>query len=259
MPSWATTAKATRCTCTSVAPSGVPVPDPTLLTTPRETREHMKLTQRASTLTVALCAAATALAACGSGSGSGSSAAGGDSDVVDGGTFTMALKSDPGNLDPQSSAQSALFTVTQFAYDPLLSVDSQSGDIQSGLATSWKAQGKKVTLTLADGITCSDGSTFTASDAAANIAYVGDPKNKSPFLGTFLPVGAKATADDASRTVTIKLASPAPFVLNGLASLPMVCKKGMKDRKSLRTTTDGTGPYQLTEAASGHHFTYQIR
>jgi peptide/nickel transport system substrate-binding protein len=33
----------------------------------------------------------------------------------------------------------------------------------------------------------------------------------------------------------------------------------MKDRKSLRNTTDGTGPYQLTQAAPGDHFTYQIR
>lgn len=218
----------------------------------------MKPTTRVSTATVALCATTLLLAACGGGSSS-NAAKGDDSNVVDGGTFTMALKSDPGNLDPQSSAQSALFTVTQLAYDPLLSVAADSGEIQSGLATTWKEHGKKITLTLADGITCSDGSDFTASDAAANIAYVADPKNKSPFLGTYLPVGAKATADNASRTLTITLASPAPFALNGLASLPMVCKKGMKDRKSLRSTTDGTGPYQLTESAPGDHFTYQIR
>jgi peptide/nickel transport system substrate-binding protein len=218
----------------------------------------MKLNKRVTTATIALCATTTLLAACGSG-GSSTAGKGDSSNVVDGGTFTMALKSDPGNLDPQSSAQSALFTVTQLAYDPLLSVDPKSGAIQSALATKWKEQGKKITLTLADGITCSDGSHFTASDAAANIAYVADPKNKSPFLGTFLPVGAKATADNASRTLTITLASPAPFALNGLASLPMVCKQGMKNRKSLQSTTDGTGPYQLTQAAPGDHFDYQIR
>src|SRR5262249_40723443 len=187
------------------------------------TRNTMKLTTRVTTSTVALCATATFLAACGSGSSSTDN--GSSAKVVDGGTFTMALKSDPGNLDPQSSAQSALFTLTQLAYDPLLSVDPKSGEIQSGLATSWAVKGTKVNLTLADGITCSDGSPFTASDVAANIAFVGDPKNKSAFLGTYLPVGAKAKADNASRTVTITLASPAPFVLNGLASLPMVCKQ----------------------------------
>jgi peptide/nickel transport system substrate-binding protein len=218
----------------------------------------MKLSKRVSTSTFALCTTAALVAGCGGGSSSTPSA-GSSSKVVDGGTFTMGLKGDPGNLDPQSSAQSALFTLTQLAYDPLLSVDAKTGAIQSGLATKWAVQGKKVTLTLADGITCSDGSDFTAADVAANIAYVGDPKNKSAFLGTYLPVGAKAKADDATRTVTITLASPAPFVLNGLASLPMVCRQGMKDRKSLSSTTDGTGPYQLTEAAPGDHYTYKIR
>lgn len=217
----------------------------------------MNLNKRVTTSTIALAASAGVLAACGN--NSSGSAAGGATTIVDGGTFTMALKSDPGNLDPQSSAASALFTVTQLAYDPLLSVNATTGAIQSGLATKWKVHGKKVTLTLADGITCSDGSRFTASDAAANIAYVGNPKNKSAFLGTYLPVGATATADNATRTVTISLASPAPFVLNGLASLPMVCKQGMQDRKSLAHATDGTGPYRLTQAVPGDHYTYKIR
>ena len=101
-----------------------------------------------------------------------------------------------------------------------MSVDAETGAIESQLATDWKVDGTTVTLTLGDGITCADGSDFTATTVADNIAYVGDPKNKSAYLGVFLPVGAKAEADDAARTVTITLAQPAPFVLNGLASLP---------------------------------------
>ncbi|MBZ5739152.1 ABC transporter substrate-binding protein [Nocardioides sp. GBK3QG-3] len=119
--------------------------------------------------------------------------------------------------------------------------------------------GTTVTLTLGSGITCSDGADFTATMAADNINYVADVKNKSPYLGTFIPAGATAKADDTAGTVTITLASPAPFVLNGLASLPMVCAQGMDDRKSLANTTDGTGPYELTEAVPGDHYSYQIR
>ena len=59
--------------------------------------------------------------------------------------------------------------------------------------------------------------------------------------------------------MTITLAAPAPFVLNGLASLPMVCDAGMADRKSLDDSTAGTGPYVLTEAVPGDHYTYEIR
>src|SRR4051794_25841054 len=105
-----------RSTSTSAAQSGAPGPDP-LSSLLARTRNTMKLTTRVSTSTAAFCAAATLLAACGGGGSSSTAASGDDSNVVDGGTFTMALKSDPGNLDPQSSAQSALFTVTQLAYD----------------------------------------------------------------------------------------------------------------------------------------------
>jgi peptide/nickel transport system substrate-binding protein len=195
-----------------------------------------------------------ALAGCGS--GSSASGAGG---VVEGGTFTLGLSSDPGALDPQMGAGTSLVTVTQFAYDPLVSVDGGTGEIRSALAKSWQAEGSTVTLTLNEGITCADGTPFTASTAAENLAFVGDPANQSPFLGTFYPVGATAQGDDAARTVTITLAAPAPFVLNGLANLPMVCPSGMADRSTLQTATAGTGPFALTEAAPGDRYTYAKR
>lgn len=201
-----------------------------------------------------LALAAAALTACG-----GASNGGGGAAVVDGGTFTLGLSSNPGGLDPQMGAGTSLFTVTQFAYDPLVSVDGRTGEIKPALAKSWQVNGRSVTLTLADGITCSDGTRLTASDVAKNLNFVADPKNKSPFLGTYLPVGAKAKGDDTSRVVTLTLTRPAPFVLNGLSGLPIVCPRGMADRSSLRTATAGTGPYKLIQAAPGDHYTYAIR
>jgi peptide/nickel transport system substrate-binding protein len=213
----------------------------------------MKLTT-VGTYGLCLALAAAALTGCGGASNNKGKAA-----VVDGGTFTLGLSSDPGDLDPQMGAGTTLFTVTQFAYDPLVSVDGKTGEIRSALAKSWQVHGTSVTLTLADGITCSDGTRLTASDVADNIDFVADPKNKSPFLGTFLPAGATAKGDDTTRVVTLKLAQPAPFVLNGLSSLPIVCPKGMAGRSSLKTATAGTGPYKLIEAAPGDHYTYAIR
>jgi peptide/nickel transport system substrate-binding protein len=209
---------------------------------------------------------AAALAGCGGDDSGGGNPDGGgtknaapSSEFVDGGTFTASLAGDPGKLDPQSSASSQLFAVNQLAYDNLVFVDGTTGEVQPQLATDWNVDGTTVTLTLAEGITCADGSDFTATTAADNINYVGDPKNKSPYLGAFVPVGATATGDDATGTVTMTLAEPAPFVLNGLGSLPMVCAAGMQDRASLKDKTNGTGPYELTEAVPGDHYTYQIR
>lgn len=178
------------------------------------------------------------------------------SKTISNGTFTMSMDSDPGNLDPQASAASNLFQLTQFAYDPLV-YENATGKIMSGLATKWRVSGTKAIFTLHSGITCSDGSAFTAQDAAANIAYVGNPKNKSPYLGVYLPVGSKATASGTTLTVTTP--KTAPFLINALASLPMVCKNGIANRKLLARGTDGTGPYQLTKQASGDSFTYTRR
>lgn len=197
--------------------------------------------------------AITALAAC-SGGGDGDTASP-QGDYVDGGTFTLSVASDPGALDPQASAVSSLFQLTQFAYDSLVSVDGD-GEIQSQLAKDWAVDDTSVTLTLNDGVTCSDGSEFTAQTAADNLAWISDPENQSPLLGSYYPVGATAEADGS--TLTITLAAPAPFVLQGLASVPLVCDAGLSDRTQLTGATLGTGPYVLTEAVPNDHYTYEL-
>ena len=210
----------------------------------------IRLSVSALTLSVA---AAVSLTGCGGSSGSSGD---GSTNYVDGGTFTMSESSDPGALDPQGGVGSALFQLTQFAYDNLVALDDK-GEIQSELAKSWNVDGKTVTFDINDGVTCSDGSAFTAQTAADNITYVENPKNKSPFLGVYVPAGAKASASGS--TVTVTLASPSPFVLSQFANLPMVCDSGLKDRASLKSKTAGTGPYVLSEAVPGDHYTYTVR
>lgn len=200
----------------------------------------------------AVCVAATVLTGCSAGDRDST----GEGEIVDGGTFTLAMDADPGNLDPQASAASNLYQLSHLAYDSLVYIDA-AGEIVSGLATEWQVDEETVTLTLAEDITCADGSPFTAADAAANLNYVGDPENQSPFLGVFLPPGATATDDGGS--VTLTLAAPAPFVLEGLAGIPMVCASAMEDRSVLASETAGTGPYQLEEVVPGDSFTFSRR
>lgn len=197
------------------------------------------------------CAAAVVLTSC-SGGGDGGSGA-----EASGGTFTYAVSSDPGALDPQMSAGTILGSISRFAYDSLVNL-SDDGKIVSGLAEEWTVDGTTVSMTLADGITCTDGSDFTASDAADNLNYIADPENGSPLLGIYLPVGAQATGSDDG-TLTIELPAPAPFVLRGLSGLPMVCADGLADRSILAQETHGTGPYELTEAVPDDHYTFQLR
>lgn len=211
----------------------------------------MRPVRSSAILALSLSVATVGLTACG-GSDGGSSG----STYAVGKTFTLALSADPGALDPQGSASSPLFQVSKFAYDSLVSVNAK-GQVISGLASKWSVNGKTVTFDIASGVTCADGAAFTAQTAADNISYVEDPKNKSPFLGVFVPAGATAKATGSTLTVT--LASPSPFVLDSFANLPMVCDSGMKDRASLKAGTAGTGPYTLKEAVPGDHYTYAIR
>ncbi len=66
-------------------------------------------------------------------------------------------------------------------------MDPVDGSIRSALATDWSVDGTEVQLTLADGITCSDGSPLTATDVVANLDYVGEPREPEPLPGHLLP------------------------------------------------------------------------
>ncbi len=213
----------------------------------------MKSIRKPAIAAIVAAVAVSSLAGCAAGASTGSSSA----NYVDGKAFTLALSADPGNLDPQASAVSALFALTHFAYDPLVNVDAK-GKITSGLAKAWKLDGTTATFTMKKGVTCSDGSTFTPKTAAANVTWVEDPANKSPFLGAFIPAGITAASDDSAGTVTLTLSSPAPFLLQSIANLPMVCDAGLADRSKLATATIGTGPYVLTEAVANDHYTYKV-
>lgn len=177
-------------------------------------------------------------------------------DVVDGKPFTMAVADDPGSLDPQLALSGTLLQLNAFAYDTLVGVDAD-GAIVPQLATSWRADATTATLEIKEGVTCSDGTPFTAQTVVDNVDWVSDPANQSQYLGVYLPVGVTAAASDS--TITLTLATPAPFLLHGLANLPMVCAAGLIDRDSLRGETAGTGPYVLKKAVPGDHYEYQLR
>lgn len=196
-----------------------------------------------------------ALAGCAAGGGQGAGQGSGSGDYVEGGTFTFAMVSDPGSLDPQASAMNSVYQLAAFAYDSLLAMTAD-GELKSQLATDWEIDGTTITLTIADGVTCSDGSEFTAQTVVDNLLWIADPENQSPLLGTFLAPLASAEADGS--TVVIELAAPAPFALEGLTSVPMICDAGLADRSLLTDGTIGTGPYVLTEAVANDHYTFAI-
>ncbi|GAA2348788.1 ABC transporter substrate-binding protein [Dactylosporangium salmoneum] len=206
---------------------------------------------RAAVATLAAVALGVSAAGCG-GSANNDREAKGD------GTVTIALNGDPGTLSPMQTLVGTALSVNRFAYASLVAIGAD-GQLQPAVAERWSATATSATFTIRDGVTCQDGSKLTAADVAAEFNYVGDPANKVPLIGLTVPGGAKATADDATRTVTVTAPSPAPFIVQNTALLPLLCQKDLKDPAALAKASAATGPYQLSEAVPGDHYTYVKR
>jgi peptide/nickel transport system substrate-binding protein len=190
---------------------------------------------------------AGALAACGGTSSTSVSENTGSGSPVSNGTFRMSISSDPGSLDPQASPLGVVQQIDAFLYDPL--IYAQGSGFSSGLADHWSQSGLTATFQIRSGVTCSDGKPLTASTVAANLNYVGAAKNASPLAGITIPAGSTATASGSM--VTLRIPQPDPFLLQGIASLPIVCSGGLTNRSMLAQHADGTGPYVLTSAVAG--------
>ncbi len=169
----------------------------------------------------------------------------------------MAVTGDPGAFDPYLNATTS--SLAALAYDSLVHVQPD-GKVVSGLAGTWDVDAHHAKFTLREGVTCSDGAALTASQVAAAITFAGDPDNGAYLYGLRVPaLPFKATGVDATRTVEIDMKAPFGFLVNTVGVLPIVCAKGMKDRKLLVSKSDGTGPYVLSEVTSGQSYTFTVR
>lgn len=205
---------------------------------------------------VAACSAASSTKSdrpTGSGSGSDSGSAKGT--LSGGGTFTIAVASDPGNLDPSMTPSSVARSVLGLSYDTLV-YQQADGAFVSGLASTWSSTATTATFTLRSGVTCSDGSTLSATDVANNIDYIANPKNASPLLNVLVHEGTTVKADDATRTVTVTSPSANGFLLTELSGVYIICKTGLADHKLLAHRTIGTGPWTLKDYVANDSYDF---
>lgn len=201
-------------------------------------------------------AAALTLTACtGTGAGAG---AGGDKIPVDGATFTMAIGTDPGTLNPMLTSVGIARNIDRFLYTRLVEVRSD-GKIVSGLATAWTSDLTTATFTVNREATCQDGTPFTASQVAANISFLGDPANGSPLTGTDVQPGTTATGDDATGVVTVTSGMPDPFLLESVGSISLVCGSALEDPAVLAKGGGATGMYTMKDIAANAKYTLTLR
>ncbi len=217
-------------------------------------------------------AAALALiaAGCGSSASSGSASNGGSGNGAAGasasasgstksGTVSLEIGSPVTSLDPAKGSSFADFTVAQALYDPLVAFN-QAGKVIPELATSWTTTANSATFHLRSGVTCSDGTALTATDAAASLQRYMDPSTAAPLLTEVIGANnsAKVAGDNSAKTVTVTLAHPYSQLLPGLTSnfTGIICPTGLKNPKSLLTHSDGTGAYVASSEVSGSSYTF---
>src|SRR5882724_8960455 len=92
--------------------------------------------------------------------------------------LSIALAGDITTLDPAKAANVADLVMARMRFEALVHRDD-AGTVVSGLAKSWTsaatATSTSATLTLRDKVTCSDGTTLTATDVANSLKRLADP------------------------------------------------------------------------------------
>lgn len=209
------------------------------------------MNRRVATL-AALSLAMPALAACG-----GSDPGGGEKDFATDGAFTATINSDPGDLNPLVTNLVNAQIVGMYSYDSLIFFDFETGEAAPFLAKTWTESPTKVTYTLREGITCADGTPFTAQTAADNLNWIADPDNQSPRLESVVPADAKASAK--GNVLTVTTTKPRPFMLYDIGGQQLVCDGGLEDPKSLSDGSHGTGPFVIDRVVAGDSITLTRR
>jgi oligopeptide transport system substrate-binding protein len=190
-------------------------------------------------LAAGLCVALLALAGCGKGNDERSGAGGADQagsqlpSDFDPKVLRRGNGPEPDTLDPQVARTEGAFHILRDAFEGLTAVGGDGAPVPAA-AVSWTVapDGLEYRFALREGLRWSNGDVVTAEDFVRGMRRLVDPQTASPYAQMLDPV-VNATAitrgekkpealgvsapDD--RTVLIRLATPAPYLL-GLLSQP---------------------------------------
>src|ERR1700751_4635202 len=199
--------------------------------------------------------AITALAACGSSSPNGSSAAGSVAAAGAGGASgTLNWEWElPTSWDPVTSSAGWDMHVLGLVYASVTTLNAK-GDVQPGLASSWKyaRDGKSVTFALRPGLKFSDGSPLTATSVQQNIQRGLAQSNST--VASELSVISKVTVNNPT-SFTLDLDQvdyQVPDLLAGKDGM-IVNPAYFKTVPSLATKPEGAGPFALTSYVPDSH------
>jgi peptide/nickel transport system substrate-binding protein len=171
-----------------------------------------------------------------------------------GGTLVWARYGDADSLDPQRTTTTLSWQIFDQLYDTLLAFNDK-GEIVPNLAKEWQVSkdGKEVSFTLNENITCHDGSAFDATDVKYTAERAIDAKNPSVTKGAWGPI----TSVEVVNPQTVKFVFQQPFgafpsfMADPFASMLCDSNQALGDQFGVSKAI-GTGPWKLVSWTKGN-------
>lgn len=169
-----------------------------------------------------------------------------------GGELRLCLRADPRTFDPMQVAEETGETIRYLTGGVLLRLDRVTQQLLPELAESWKLTdaGRGIEFTLRRNVRFSDGSPFTAEDAAYTLRKLMDPATHAPVADTF---GGGPVA----------VTTPGAFRLRAVFPKPVAGMERLFDQVAIvkhaaapgRAAWDAptVGPYRVAEYKAGAH------
>src|SRR5581483_6995011 len=160
--------------------------------------------------------------------------------------------------DP-AAGSSTQTSYTTWAYDPLI-VQEPNGTFAPGLALSWKygERNKTFSMKLRPGVRFSDGTPFNAQALKTWLEYTATVAGggAQAYIRGLTKI---AVTGPLAVTLTFNTPTPLlPLIFSQIFTVGMPASPKAVAAKSLATTTDGAGEYELDSSQSvpGDHYTY---
>src|SRR5580658_2000666 len=174
--------------------------------------------------------------------------------------LSIALATPPTSLDPLlgSGVTNGIFQAP--AYQGLLHLVGNGGTLEPSLAASYKWIGdnnSKLEVVLHSGLKFADGTPLNA--AAVKTFALAFASGTSPFAYVGQEVASSATPNNLTDIFTLKapdlsFATESSDDETGLGNI--VSPEAINQKEDLQTSTDGAGPYELSQSATVEGSTY---
>ena len=176
-------------------------------------------------------------------------------------TLNWATDREVSVIDPYYNNTRELVIMGHLGWDGLMHLNLETGEYEPLLATEWKwADPTTLDVTLREGVTFHDGSTFGPEDVAYTVNFLSNPDNG---VLTQANVNWMQSAEQTGpNTVQIKLKEPFPAAFAYLANAIFIMPEGYYDNAPAKAdgTKDygsvepiGTGPYKFSESRPGEY------